>query len=106
VRWEIPSGNGTKYGLISLNIDPIHMSKFTAKLMGHKGAIMHGMWTVARGLSEIKNLKYPFDLNVSFLSPIYIPAEVQFVHDECGFSIYSGDGKRIHLQASISYLNF
>jgi hypothetical protein len=102
-RWSIPSGHGTKYGLISLNIDPIHMSKFTAKLMGHKSAIMHGMWTVARGLSEIKNLKYPFSLNVNFLSPIYIPTEVQFVRDEYGFSIYSSDGKRVHLQATLSY---
>lgn len=102
-RWVIPSGHGRKYGLISLNIDPIHMSSFTAKLMGHKSAIMHGMWTVARGLSEMSPLKYPFTLDVEFVSPIYVPNEVQFVKDQLEYAVYSNDGRKMHLKASLSY---
>jgi hypothetical protein len=101
-HWKIPRYNGLAYGLVSNNVDPIHLSKFTANLMGHKQAIMHGMWTCARGLSEYKNLKYPFTVNVKFIAPIYLPAEVLYKEQDNGFGVYSLDGKRVHLLAEIS----
>lgn len=102
IRWKIPGNQGLAYGLVSNNIDPIHISGPTAKLMGHKRAIIHGMWTVARGLSEFGNLNYPLTINVKFISPIYIPAEVLYQQDEKGFGVYSSDGKRVHLLTEIS----
>lgn len=101
-RWKIPSYQGLLYGLISNNIDPIHISKPSARIMGHKRAIIHGMWTVARGLSELGSYTYPFTLNVKFISPIYIPTEALFKKEGKGFAVYSADGKRIHLSAEIS----
>jgi acyl dehydratase len=96
-KWFVPNGHGFKYGLISNNIDLIHISHWTAKLMGHKAAIMHGMWTVARGLSEYKTFEYPLKFEVNFRTPIYMPATVQFEKNEKGFGVYSEDGKRQHL---------
>jgi len=101
VFWTIPNGFGVKYGLLSLNIDPIHMFNFTAKMMGHKCAIIHGMWTVARGLSEFQNIEYPLNINARFISPIYLPAKVMFVRRLDGFSVYSEDGKRAHVTVDL-----
>jgi len=97
IFWKIPNGFGAKYGLLSLNIDPIHMFNFTAKIMGHKSAIIHGMWTVARGLSEYKRFDYPFNINAKFVSPIYLPATVMFDRISDGFSVHSEDGKKTHV---------
>ncbi len=97
VFWKIPNGFGAKYGLISLNIDPIHMFNLTAKIMGHKSAIIHGMWTVARGLSEYERFDYPFAINARFISPIYLPATVVFDRKSDGFSVHSEDGKKTHV---------
>jgi hypothetical protein len=102
ITMEVPKHLGLKYGLLSHNIDPIHISNFTAKLMGHKNAIMHGMWTVARSLSLVHDLKYPFTLEVKFIRPIYIPAQVQFQPTEQGYIVCSADGKAMHLQATLT----
>jgi hypothetical protein len=98
IKWNVPNGNGFKYGLISNNVDPIHISNWSAKLMGHKSAIMHGMWTVARGLSEYSHLEYPLKFEVNFKTPIYMPATVQFEKNENGFGVYSEDGRKQHLE--------
>jgi hypothetical protein len=101
VLWQLPSGLGRKYGLVSLNIDPIHMFNSTAKLMGHKSAIIHGMWTVARGLSEMGSISYPMNLKAKFLSPIYLPSNVFFVPSQNGFSIHAENDKLVHLVVEV-----
>lgn len=101
-RWNLPNGQGMQYGLISKNIDPIHISNVTAKLMGHKSAIMHGMWTVARSMSEYGQMKYPFELNVNFLSPIFLPATVIYSENGAQFSVHSIDKSKTHLTARFS----
>jgi len=98
IIWDIPDGHGRKYGMISHNIDPIHMSRASAKLMGFKkGALMHGMWTVARSVSEYSKLTYPFKLDVKFISPVYMPTKVLFSEKENSFGVYSESGERVHL---------
>lgn len=99
--WNIPNGSGMKYGLLSHNVDLIHVSNITAKMMGHRSAIMHGMWTVARGISEFEPLEYPFEIKVKFLVPIYMPAKVVFQKTEDGFGVYSTDGSKTHLLATL-----
>jgi acyl dehydratase len=90
-----------KYGLLSHNVDLIHVSNITAKIMGHRSAIMHGMWTVARGISELTPLNYPFEIKVKFLVPIYMPAKVVFQKTQDGFGVYSTDGAKNHLLAHV-----
>ena len=101
IKWNIPNWHGLKYGLISLNIDPIHISNPTARLMGHKSAIMHGMWTVARGLSSYSKLSYPCTITCKFISPIYLPSQVQYLEHETGFTVFNQDGLRPHVQVEI-----
>lgn len=102
IFWKIPNGSGRKYGALSNNIDPIHMSDWSARLMGHPYAVMHGMWTAARGLSELEEFQYPSSVKFKFISPIYLPAETICQKTNTGFSVCSENGKTVHLLAEIA----
>ena len=79
---SLSSKMAREYGLISKNIDPIHMSLISAKIMGHKSSIMHGMWGLARALSEVKKFTVPYQINCSFISPMYLPCKVRMGLEE------------------------
>lgn len=100
-KWNLASDHGRKYAFLSNNFDPIHFSKFSAKLMGLKKPIMHGMFTAARGLSEMKEIKYPLKVDFRFVAPIYLPSNIVFQETVDGFGVYNETGKRLHLKASI-----
>jgi hypothetical protein len=100
---NIPKNLGRKYASVSNNFDLIHISDFTAKMMGQKKAIIHGMWTVARGISEMDTVSIPSQMEFKFLTPIYMNSNTQFQKSEAGFKFFNETGKRIHLDATISY---
>lgn len=100
-KWELSANHGLKYAFISNNFDLIHISKYTANMMGLKKPIMHGMFTAARGLSELSQIDYPFKIDFRFVAPIYLPAKVVYKKSEKGFAVYNESGKRLHLEASI-----
>lgn len=78
-RFEAPSGIGRRYGAISGDRNPIHMSRVTARLFGFKRAIAHGMWTVGRSLVAMDHASgAPGDrLSVRFKRPLLLPNEVE-----------------------------
>jgi hypothetical protein len=98
--WTLTPNHGFQYAKLSNNFDLIHISKITAKMMGLKNPIMHGMWTAARGLSSYRYLKYPFQIDFRFVAPIYLPSNVIFQEKENSFNVYSEDGHRLHLEAN------
>ena len=97
------------YALVSKNIDPIHMSFLSAKIMGHKSSIMHGMWGLARSLSEIKKLRGPYQINCTFISPMYLPCKVKLgivQKEECTeFGFYPKSGDRPHFLGTVRSIN-
>jgi acyl dehydratase len=107
VRWHIPQGHGLKYGMISNNLDFIHISDRTARLFGLKKAIMHGMWTVGRCMSEL-DLECPFELNVNFLRPITMPSDVLFhqekSQEQTEFGVYTKMGNKAYLSGDFRKL--
>ena len=50
---RFPSDLGRRYGSVSGDLNPIHLSDPTAKLFGFPRAIAHGMWTKARCLAAL-----------------------------------------------------
>jgi len=96
-RWSIPEGHGRAYAALSNNVDPIHMSGWSARLMGHRSALMHGMWLAARGLSAHGLSASPAQVEFRFVSPVYLPATVAFQRTDDGFGLYSDDGQHTHL---------
>jgi hypothetical protein len=52
-EFTAPADIGRRYGAVSGDRNPIHLTAVTAKLFGFQQAIAHGMWTKARALSYL-----------------------------------------------------
>lgn len=70
------AGLGRSYGMLGGDLNPIHLTDISARLFGFKGAIAHGMWTMARVASDLEPgmLRSPCELAVSFRQPVFLPA--------------------------------
>jgi acyl dehydratase len=67
-----------RYARVSGDYNPIHLNDRAARFFGLRGAISHGMWSLARSLAE-----GPVDaplpgstLETQFLTPVQLPAKV------------------------------
>lgn len=77
--WKLPGDLGRRYGAVSGDRNPIHMHSFTARPLGFRSAIAHGMWTKARALAQLGNrLPGSFETEVRFRRPVFLPARVDF----------------------------
>ncbi len=108
-EWTLRSDLGRRYASVSGDRNPIHLYDLTAKALGFKKAIVHGMWTKARCLAQIESeLPDAVVAEVAFKLPIFLPATVVFASGEAksrrkvkpiAFEVRSPDGKP-HLQGS------
>ena len=115
--WRLPSDLGRRYGDVSGDRNPIHLSAPTARLFGFPTAIAHGMWTAARALAALEG-RIPGAVrnDVEFKAPINLPGTVEFADDgatpgaeELGFVVRSrrpgSDGRpKLHLVGSVTAL--
>ncbi|WP_196221455.1 MaoC family dehydratase [Sansalvadorimonas verongulae] len=107
--WALPSGLGRSYGAVSGDRNPIHLWPATAKLFGFERHIIHGMWSKARCLAALGEqiAGKPFEIEVSFKTPVFLPAKVEFSytqhHDSTSFLMRSLSGKP-HLKGSLKLL--
>ena len=77
IRWRVPDDIGRRYGRISGDVNPIHMSSLTAKALGFKRAIAHGMWVKARVLAALEGrLPQAMTVDVGFRKPLFLPSTV------------------------------
>lgn len=77
--WRLDEGLGRRYGAVSGDLNPIHLYPWTAKALGFKQQIAHGMWTKARCVAEIENrLPDAVKIEVAFKKPVFLPATVAF----------------------------
>jgi acyl dehydratase len=66
------------YARVSSDFNPIHLNDRAARFFGLRGAIAHGMWTLARSLAE-RPVDVPLPdarLETQFLTPVQLPARV------------------------------
>jgi len=93
VKWDLSGNLGKKYGRVSGDKNPIHTSKFLAKIFGFKRPIIQGWYTVSRVLRE--SLVEYADINridATFVKPIFLPSKVQM---ELSNQIQSGTGLEV-----------
>jgi acyl dehydratase len=87
-EWRLGGDLGRRYAGVSGDRNPIHMHSLTAKPLGFKAAIAHGMWTKARCLAAIESrLPDAFEVEVRFRKPIFLPARVELLTAERGGEI-------------------
>ena len=90
MKKQFDSMDALKYGLLSQNIDPIHMSGFSAKMMGHPSNILHGAFASAFFIQTVfsdSNKK----VSVKFIKPIYLPSNIYFYQTSDGFLLTTND---------------
>ena len=105
--WKLPGDVGRRYAGVSGDRNPIHLHPLSARVLGFKGAIAHGMWTLARCLATLDgSLPAAHTSEVEFRAPVPIPGTVRLLskRTEAGWELglESPDGERRHLELSVS----
>lgn len=79
IEWRLPADLGRTYAGVSGDSNPIHLYPWTAKALGFKRQIAHGMWTLARSVAAIENrLPDAVTVEVAFKKPVFLPGTVTF----------------------------
>jgi acyl dehydratase len=77
--WKLPADLGRSYAAVSGDHNPIHLYPLTAKALGFKRQIAHGMWTKARSLAALEGrLPDAVRVDVAFKKPVFLPSTVAF----------------------------
>lgn len=104
-----PANLGRRYGAVSGDRNPIHLSALSAKLFGFKRAIAHGMWTQARAAACLMP-DHPLSkasLNVEFKTPLFLPAKATLWTCRSGhgaqFEVRDGRGQKPHVRGQLAY---
>lgn len=80
-RWPLEASLGRRYARISGDLNPIHLSAWTARLFGFPKTILHGMWAQARALAFLLpaaaiHPDTPLNIEIEFKTPITLPGEI------------------------------
>jgi acyl dehydratase len=107
--WRVPGDIGRRYGAVSGDRNPIHMSALTARAFGFPRAIAHGMWTAARCLGALEGrLVAPYATDVEFRAPVSLPSTVELLtslgEKDIRFEVRARGKDRVHLTGSVTPL--
>ena len=102
VTWRLAGDVGRRYAAVSGDHNPIHLYPLTAKALGFKRQIAHGMWSLARCVAAVENrLPDAVTVDVGFKKPIFLPGSVGFgvaPHDDgLAFALTSSTSGTLHL---------
>lgn len=76
-QWQLGVDTGRAYAAVSGDFNPIHLSVLTAKALGLRRSIAHGMYAASRVLATVPQSKpHSFNWDISFDSPMFLPAAV------------------------------
>ncbi|WP_340676947.1 MaoC/PaaZ C-terminal domain-containing protein [Paraglaciecola sp.] len=81
--WPLKTTLGWQYARCSQDYNPIHLHPFSAKLLGFKQHIVHGMWLKSRAFSALndssmKKIPSALSCEVEFKKPLLLPNSVVF----------------------------
>jgi hypothetical protein len=75
--WQLGLDTGRNYATVSGDFNPIHLSVLSAKALGLRGSIAHGMYLASRALADVGAVKADsFTWDVAFEAPVFLPARV------------------------------
>jgi acyl dehydratase len=75
---DVTRNTAWEYARASADYNPIHLSERAARFFGLRGAIAHGMWSLARSLAQAPTPAIPAGASIGtqFLTPVQLPARV------------------------------
>lgn len=76
--FEAPANIGRRYAWVSGDFNPMHLSRLSARLLGFRGTMAHGLWTQARALAGLlpSGAVQRATLLTEFKSPVLLPAQL------------------------------
>lgn len=88
-QWQLGVDTGRAYAAVSGDFNPIHLSVLSAKALGMRRSIAHGMYLASRALADVGAVKGDsFRWDVAFEAPVFLPARVALdissVHSDAG----------------------
>lgn len=113
-RWSLPGRLGWQFATLTGDVNPIHLSRPTARLVGQPRQLIHGMWNVAHALGRFKNLLPEYSAlisqavscSVQFKRPLYLPGEAiltcEYLEGQISFMLVSQDLMATHLIGTLS----
>jgi hypothetical protein len=83
ITWRLGADVGRRYAGVSGDHNPIHLYPLTAKALGFRRQIAHGMWSLARCVAALENrLPESVTVDAAFRKPIFLPGTVAFGQDQ------------------------
>jgi hypothetical protein len=78
--WDLSPSIARRYAFLSGDMNPIHLSGATAKLLGFKGMMLHGMWTVGRAcaMHPVQMMAENVRFESEFKLPVFLPSTVRY----------------------------
>ncbi|UFN44946.1 MaoC/PaaZ C-terminal domain-containing protein [Nocardioides okcheonensis] len=78
-QWRLPADLGRTYAAVSGDANPIHLYPLTARALGFRRQIAHGMWTLARSVAAVENrLPAAVTVEAVFRKPVFLPGTVAY----------------------------
>lgn len=106
-EWTLASSTGREYAAVSGDWNPIHLWNWSARLMGMKSPIIHGMHTLAKACSviEARAGKRITAVSARFKGPIPLGSAVRLTAppDHSAFEAFH-DG-RVAAQGTLSFMS-
>ena len=105
VSWHLDSAVGRRYAAVSGDYNPIHLYPLSARVLGFRRQIAHGMYLVARAVAAVESGRKPMTgLQVRFKTPTYLPSQPRFYVDPVGtsFELWDERAERPHLMGQAS----
>ena len=104
--WRVPADMGRRYARVSGDWNPHHLWLATARPLGYKRPIAHGMWTMAKALGGLESRDesfHPKAIETWFKRPIFMPgtAILHASADGTAFEVWDEAGKAPHARGRV-----
>ena len=114
--WQLGVDTGRAYAAVSGDFNPIHLSVLSAKALGMRRSIAHGMYLASRALADVGAVRGDsFRWDVAFDAPVFLPARVALditsVHSRAGawqhsdYVAWNPRSGRRHFSGAVAALN-
>lgn len=94
-HWSLDSSVGRQYGLLSGDLNPIHIHWTLSRIFGFKRPIAHALFLVAKAEASLRSAGiaplYPSIIETEFKRPTLLPAKLIMTIDEEGGSLRQAD---------------
>lgn len=106
--WKMKTDLGRRYSAIAGDRNPIHLYAWSAKLLGFRRHIIHGMWLLARAMAELDDDcgEGRLVVDVAFKRPVFLPGRASFLsgpHENgTAFRLIHPETEKVHLYGQVT----